>query len=173
MKSKDVLKLEKTTKKKEKQTSLLKCWKNCSILSSDTEQKCSFLKLIHSSWRFYLTKELSSDYFRELECFVQLRNVTSNISPRLENIFRWSHLCPIETAKVVLVGQDPFSNPELADGLCFSVKKGRGKIPRSLRNIFTKLGQEFPKDFEVCTRSFSIRILCILRSAQFFYVEHV
>ena len=42
----------------------------------------------------------------------------------------------IDNIKIVLVGQDPYSNPGMAaDGLAFSLKNG--KIPGSLKNLFT------------------------------------
>jgi uracil-DNA glycosylase len=37
--------------------------------------------------------------------------------------------------KVVIIGQDPYFNPDQAHGVCFSVKKGVA-IPPSLRNIY-------------------------------------
>lgn len=47
-------------------------------------------------------------------------------------------LTPLTSAKVVIVGQDPYHGPGQAEGLSFSVPAGE-KLPPSLRNIFKEL----------------------------------
>jgi uracil-DNA glycosylase len=44
----------------------------------------------------------------------------------------------IKNIKLVLIGQDPYHQPNQANGLSFSVNKGQ-KIPPSLRNIYKEL----------------------------------
>ena len=48
------------------------------------------------------------------------------------------NLCPFESVKVVIIGQDPFHGANQANGLCFSVSDGI-KPPPSLQNIFKEL----------------------------------
>ena len=112
----------------------------------------SLSDLIHPSWRKHLEGEFSQPYFLDLETFVNEEYETKKIQPEKCDIFRWSHLCPLESVKVVILGQDPYPTPGQADGLCFSMNKcpmvkheERLKIPRSLQNIFTKLKQEYPE----------------------------
>lgn len=46
---------------------------------------------------------------------------------------------PLEEVKVVIVGQDPYPNPEYADGFAFSVRPEISPLPASLINIFKEL----------------------------------
>ena len=48
-------------------------------------------------------------------------------------------LTPLDTVKVVILGQDPYHGPRQANGLCFSVPEKICKFPPSLRNIFKEL----------------------------------
>lgn len=68
----------------------------------------------------------------------ELRAQGHVIYPPQEKIFRALDETPMQSLKVVLVGQDPYINPGQAEGLCFSVAPGT-PAPPSLRNIFTEL----------------------------------
>lgn len=46
---------------------------------------------------------------------------------------------PFDQVKVVIVGQDPYPNPEYADGFAFSVRPEATPLPASLVNIFKEL----------------------------------
>lgn len=46
--------------------------------------------------------------------------------------------CPMEHARVVILGQDPYHNTGQAMGLSFSVPRGQ-PVPSSLKNIYTEL----------------------------------
>jgi len=62
-----------------------------------------------------------------------------NIFPAVDRVFYALELTPIEEIKVVLLGQDPYHTPRLAQGLAFSVPSdvlpGSSLFPSSLRNI--------------------------------------
>jgi uracil-DNA glycosylase len=62
----------------------------------------------------------------------------SQYIPAIERIF-----APLSTAidevKVVIVGQDPYPNPDYADGFAFSVRPEISPFPASLTNIFKEL----------------------------------
>jgi uracil-DNA glycosylase len=49
---------------------------------------------------------------------------------------------PIESIKVVILGQDPYPNPEHAMGLAFSVPSEVKKLPPSLKNIYKELSDD-------------------------------
>ena len=57
-------------------------------------------------------------------------------------IFNAFKFFPIQSTKVVILGQDPYINPNEAMGLAFSVPEGT-KMPPSLRNIFKELETEY------------------------------
>jgi uracil-DNA glycosylase len=58
--------------------------------------------------------------------------------PDPKNVFRALNLVP-EKVKVLILGQDPYPNPEHAMGLAFSVNKNVSVLPASLKNIFKEL----------------------------------
>ena len=58
--------------------------------------------------------------------------------PSVDRIFAPLHT-PFEQVKVVIVGQDPYPNPEYADGFAFSVRSEVSPLPASLTNIFKEL----------------------------------
>ena len=60
------------------------------------------------------------------------------VYPANENIFRATELTPIDTVKVVILGQDPYHGEGQAHGLAFSVQKGM-RVPPSLKNIYKEL----------------------------------
>jgi len=61
--------------------------------------------------------------------------------PRKENIFRLFREISLDEIKVVILGQDPYHLPEVADGVAFSTQKPN-YIPASLRNIFLEFSQD-------------------------------
>ena len=61
--------------------------------------------------------------------------------PRKENIFRLFRKIALNKIKVVILGQDPYHLPEVADGIAFSTQKPN-YIPASLRNIFLEFSQD-------------------------------
>jgi uracil-DNA glycosylase len=63
---------------------------------------------------------------------------SSDFIPSVERIFAPLHY-PIEQVRVVIVGQDPYPNPEYADGFAFSVREDVSPFPASLINIFKEL----------------------------------
>lgn len=60
------------------------------------------------------------------------------IYPKKEDIFNAFKVSPIGSIKVVIVGQDPYHQPNQAHGLCFSVLKPVPPPP-SLKNIYKNL----------------------------------
>ena len=61
-----------------------------------------------------------------------------HIYPKANDIYNAFKLCSFKDTKVVILGQDPYHQKGVANGLAFSVKKGN-KIPPSLRNIYKEI----------------------------------
>ena len=104
--------------------------------------------LLTSSWARELADELTQPYMVELQEFLaEQRLAGKNIYPPRSLIFNALGLTPLESVKVVVLGQDPYHGEGQAHGLSFSVER-RVKIPPSLRNIYkelsTDLGCELP-----------------------------
>jgi len=101
-------------------------------------------------WKKALSDEfLGSESFKKLAVFLEqerLKGVT--VYPPRQQIFAALNLCPLESVKVVILGQDPYHGAGQGHGLAFSVQKGV-RPPPSLINIFKEaiddVGIEEPK----------------------------
>src|SRR5690349_6759699 len=60
-------------------------------------------------------------------------------NPGRENLYRALELCPFEKCKVIIVGQDPYPNPNYATGVAFSIKKSSKVMPPTIRIILDEL----------------------------------
>ncbi|MCQ2257245.1 MAG: uracil-DNA glycosylase [Bacteroidaceae bacterium] len=102
---------------------------------------------IEPSWKEKLQGEFDKPYFDRLIQFVKEEYSSYTCYPPGRMIFNAFNLCPFDSVKVVLIGQDPYHEPGQAHGLCFSVNDGIA-FPPSLRNIFqeikTDVGTEIP-----------------------------
>lgn len=96
---------------------------------------------IHPSWLAVLKDEFEKPYFIKLIEFVKKEYASGKIYPEGKNIFRAFELCPFESIKVVILGQDPYHGPKQANGLCFSVNEGI-RQPPSLQNIFKEISTD-------------------------------
>lgn len=101
---------------------------------------------IEESWKQILADEFSSLYFRNLAAFVRAAYAKGVVYPPGKYIFEAFNRTPFDKVKVVILGQDPYHEPNQAHGLCFSVQKGV-RLPPSLVNIYKELEEEFGTKF--------------------------
>lgn len=93
-------------------------------------------KFIHGTWKDLLKEEMTKSYFRNLdEEIIQSVVRHDHISPNIPDVFRAFNLCQYENTRVVIIGQDPYVDSYIADGLAFSCKRPF-TIPPSLLNIY-------------------------------------
>ena len=100
---------------------------------------------IESSWKKVLEQEFSKPYFIELTKTVKEEYQNHKIFPEPQNIFRSLDLVPFNQVKVIILGQDPYHTPGVADGLAFSSLTGN-KVPLSLQNIYKEIIEEYKLD---------------------------
>lgn len=94
---------------------------------------------IEQSWKDALTNEFNKEYFVKLTDFVRNEYMSGkNVYPAPKNIFNAFNLCPLDNVKVVIIGQDPYHEPDQAHGLCFSVLPPT-PVPPSLVNIYKEI----------------------------------
>jgi uracil-DNA glycosylase len=93
---------------------------------------------IESSWKTRLSGEFEKDYFIRLSGFVKEEYRANTIYPPGSLIFNAFNLCPFDSVKAVIIGQDPYHGPGQAHGLCFSVRDGID-FPPSLVNIYKEI----------------------------------
>lgn len=93
---------------------------------------------MESGWKQRLAPEFEKKYFETLTQFVRAEYASGTIYPPAKLLFNAFDLCPFESVKVVILGQDPYHGPGQAHGLCFSVTDGVS-FPPSLVNIFKEI----------------------------------
>jgi len=94
------------------------------------------------SWRSTLEPVLATPEARRLGGFLRAEEDAGKaIYPPEGCRLRALELTPLDTVKVVILGQDPYHGPGQAMGLSFSVPEGV-KPPPSLRNIFKELAED-------------------------------
>lgn len=96
---------------------------------------------MHESWRDFLKNEFNQPYFQELSQFLHAGYETRPIYPAKTRVFR-AFATDLGSVKVVILGQDPYHTPGMADGLAFSVPATQ-PLPPSLRNIYQEIDREF------------------------------
>jgi uracil-DNA glycosylase len=91
--------------------------------------------LTDEKWRQLLHAEFAKPYYATIEKKVAERRRLTAVYPPENEVFAAFNACPLDQIRVVIIGQDPYFNPDQAEGLCFSVKKGIA-IPPSLNRIY-------------------------------------
>ena len=103
---------------------------------------------IPSDWR-----ELLGDYFESPNWQLLEKNLQAvldlglnEVRPEPQFFFKALKLTPVNSVKVVILGQDPYHSPGLAQGLAFSIPAqiaiNSREFPSSLRNISKALALE-------------------------------
>jgi uracil-DNA glycosylase len=93
---------------------------------------------IHPSWKKVLISEFEKPYWQTLTTTVKEQYGKTVVYPAPANIFRAFDLCPLDSVKVVILGQDPYHGEKQANGLSFSVNEGM-QLPPSLQNIYKEI----------------------------------
>jgi uracil-DNA glycosylase len=94
--------------------------------------------LLYTDWHDHLHTALQTKSFNDTLEKVDVAYATTVVYPAKENIFSAFTATSFSSTKVVIIGQDPYHQPDQAHGLSFSVSKTE-KIPPSLRNIFSEI----------------------------------
>jgi len=103
------------------------------------------IKLAKSGWDRVLNEFIDSSDFEVLMKEIGELNKENKITPSTKQIFRTFYECPYNELKVVILGQDPYSEEGVADGLAFSC--GNTKKPTSVLNvIFEEIKNTYYKD---------------------------
>ena len=95
----------------------------------------SFKEQLHPTWR-----EALEPYIDQLER-IEAKLIKEPFAPDHQSVLR-AFETSLDEIKVLIIGQDPYPNPDFAMGLAFSVAPHVTKLPASLRNIFTEYSQD-------------------------------
>ena len=93
---------------------------------------------IGNDWDEILKYEWEKPYYKKLRTFLKEEYSKFTVYPDMYDLFNALRYTSFENTKVVIIGQDPYHEPNQAHGLCFSVKKGV-EPPPSLKNIYKEL----------------------------------
>ncbi len=94
-----------------------------------------------NKWDELLKGEFEKPYYLELRNFLKAEYNSYTIYPGMYDIFNALKLTSYDDVKAVILGQDPYHEPNQAHGLAFSVKDGVA-LPPSLRNIYKELNTD-------------------------------
>jgi uracil-DNA glycosylase len=93
------------------------------------------------NWHDLITQEFEQPYFKSLSVFLKQAYQNTTVYPPKEQVFNAFSYFDYKDLKVILIGQDPYHQPQQAHGLCFSVNPGI-TFPPSLQNIFKELSDD-------------------------------
>ena len=96
---------------------------------------------LDNDWKDILKDVFDSNEVIKLNEFLSLEYDNKTIYPSRENIFTALKLTSYKNVKVVIIGQDPYHEPNQAHGLAFSVLEGI-KLPPSLKNIYKEIEED-------------------------------
>ncbi|OCX43045.1 uracil-DNA glycosylase [Campylobacter ornithocola] len=94
---------------------------------------------MNEDWKEFLKDEFLKSYFLDIKVkYIKTLHEGKTIYPPANLIFNAFNLTPLKDLKIIILGQDPYHNPNQAMGLSFSVPIGI-KIPPSLLNIYKEI----------------------------------
>lgn len=98
-----------------------------------------FEKLEPSGWdRFFKSFIFSSEFDLVLNQLYDQTKIDKRFTPPLKQVFRAFEECPYDELKVVIIGQDPYPQLGIADGISFSCGNTH-KLQASLKFIFEEI----------------------------------
>lgn len=95
-----------------------------------------------NDWDKIIGGEFEKDYYLTLRAFLKSEYSNCRVYPNMYDLFSAFKVTPYEKTKVVILGQDPYHEPNQAHGMSFSVKPGVA-IPPSLLNMYKELQDEY------------------------------
>lgn len=89
-------------------------------------------------WSELIESEREKKYFKDLERYVSEERNEYTVYPSVDKVYQAFDYVEYEDVKVVILGQDPYHQPNQAMGLSFSVQPEQ-PLPKSLINIYKEL----------------------------------
>ena len=108
----------------------------------------AFLDELPDNWREALEGRLDTTKIDALGDFLTRAYEEETVYPPREDMFNAFRQCSFESARVLILGQDPYHGEGQANGLSFSVRDGV-PLPPSLRNIYKELADDPEVEFNL------------------------
>ena len=99
------------------------------------------MKPLGGGWDEVLSPLFNDERYLKIREFLKYEYSHHVIYPDMYDLYNCFRFTPLSEVRAVILGQDPYHEPNQAHGLCFSVKKGV-KIPPSLVNIYKEIGDD-------------------------------
>lgn len=96
------------------------------------------MKPLGGGWDELLGGLFSDEKYSKIREFLKYEYTHYIVYPDMYDLFNCFRYTPLSNVKAVILGQDPYHEPNQAHGLCFSVKEGV-KLPPSLQNIYKEI----------------------------------
>ena len=100
------------------------------------------MEKVPTSWNEFFKQIQGEEFCESLNKFLNKEYQDYVCYPPRELLFNAFRLTPLDKVRVVIVGQDPYHEPNQAMGLSFSVPQGV-KVPPSLINIYKEIELEY------------------------------
>jgi len=101
-------------------------------------------KLKGTGWEPTIYPYLDSEsFYNTLKKLVDFVQDGQRFTPKMKDWFRTFEVCPYDKLNVVFIGQDPYPQIDVADGVSFSCSYTMKEQP-SLRHIFNSLEKQYP-----------------------------
>ena len=97
---------------------------------------------VNNNWDQHLDEIKQNPKVKNLITFLEEEYKNNVVYPPKEEIFTALKLTDYNDVRVVIIGQDPYHEPNQAHGLAFSVLEGI-KLPPSLKNIYKEIESDF------------------------------
>lgn len=100
--------------------------------------------VLENSWLRLLKDELCQPWCYRLQArlVAEYQAHPHDTYPPARQVFRAMNECPVPSVRVVIIGQDPYPSPGMAEGLSFSVASGIKQLPPSLQNIKAEIARD-------------------------------
>ena len=96
------------------------------------------MKPLGGGWDELLSGLFSDERYLKIREFLKQEYSERVIYPDMYDLYNCFRYTPLSEVKAVILGQDPYHEPNQAHGLCFTVKKGI-ELPPSLKNIYKEI----------------------------------
>ena len=96
------------------------------------------MKPLGGGWDELLAPLFNDEKYKKIREFLKYEYSNYTVYPDMYDLYNCFRYTPLNDIKAVILGQDPYHEPNQAHGLCFSVKKGV-KLPPSLVNIYKEI----------------------------------
>lgn len=107
------------------------------------------MKPLGGGWDEALAPLFSDERYGKIREFLIYEYSHHIVYPDMYDLYNCFRFTPLENVKAVILGQDPYHEPNQAHGLCFSVRKGVA-LPPSLVNIYKEIKSDIGIDEPAC-----------------------